>query len=97
MACCLVSLDNSASNEALPLTPLLGTSGKGLTVVGELAKWFLKGSLVNVKDLGEYTVKGDVTLNNKIVLKNQTIIMDVGTDNIQGYDHTIVTLLVERC
>lgn len=34
----------------------------------------------------EYVVKGDVTVNNKIVFKNQTIIMDVGTDNIQGYE-----------
>jgi hypothetical protein len=80
-----------ASNKEVPLTLPLGTSGKGLTVVGKLAKQYLKGSLTNVPVLGSkkglspsYNVMGDVTLDNKIVLKNQTIIMDVGTDNIQG-------------
>ena len=67
------------------LIALPGTSGKGLTVIGKLAKKYLKGDLVAVKDpKNEYVIKGDVTVNNTIVLKNQTIIMDVGTDNIQG-------------
>ena len=31
-----------------------------------------------------YEVRGDVALNNEIILKDQLIDMDVGTDNIQG-------------
>lgn len=68
----------------LPNVDLLGTSGKGLISVGKLAKHLIKGKLTVVPYKGDYTVKGDVTLDNKIVAWNQSIIMDVGTDNIQG-------------
>ena len=64
-------------------------------MVGKLAKKYLKGPLVNVPGPG-YVTKGDVTLDDKIILKNQTIIMDVGTDNIQGYVARLISALVDR-
>jgi hypothetical protein len=68
----------------------IGTSGKGLIALGKVAKNLLKGDLVvlprsTTAQASSYTVFGDVTINNTIVAENQTIIMDVGTDNIQGY------------
>ncbi len=85
-ACCSVSHQIYSTVRWQQLKLLLGTSGKGLTVVGKLAKKYLKGDLITVKDPNNgYVIKGDITVDNKIVLKNQTIIMDVGTDNIQGY------------
>ena len=67
-----------------------GTSGKGLIALGKLAKNLIKGELVilprsRTVQSSSYTVFGDVTINNTIVAENQTIIMDVGTDNIQGH------------
>lgn len=59
-----------------------------MTIVGKLAKRLITGEMVaaeRVKGWDGYTVVGDFTLNNSIILLNQTIIMDVGTDNIQGY------------
>jgi hypothetical protein len=56
-------------------------------VIGKLAPSLYSGPLVSVPNIGSnqsYAVYGDVTLNNSIVLLNQTIIMDVGTDNIQA-------------
>jgi hypothetical protein len=38
----------------------------------------------NIGGNESYAVLGDVTINNNIVLANQTIIMDVGTNNIQA-------------
>lgn len=67
---------------------MIGTSGKGLISLGKLAKNLIKGDLVVLPRSLEdhaYTVIGDVTVNNTIFAENQTIIMDVGTDNIQGY------------
>lgn len=66
-----------------------GTSGTGTTVVGKLESSLIDGGLVNlprISGFDAYTVIGDVTLDNKIVLENQTMIMDCGTDNIQGYE-----------
>ena len=55
-------------------------------MIGRLAKEYLKGELTLVSSPGqEYTVRGDVALDNKIILADQLIDMDVGTDNIQGY------------
>lgn len=72
---------------------MIGTSGKGLISLGKLAKNLIKGPLVVLprttnNAYHSYTVVGDVTINNTIVAENQTIIMDVGTDNIQGYADT---------
>lgn len=72
----------------LHLMARIGTSGKGRVVIGKLAKGLISGPLITVPNnhyYDAYTVQGDVTLDNKIVAANQTIIMDVGTDNIQGY------------
>ena len=55
-----------------------------MTVIGELAHKYLKGDLVTVPAVATYATQADVALDNKIILKNQTMIMDVGTDNIQG-------------
>ena len=55
-------------------------------MIGRLAKEYLKGELTLVSSPGQgYTVRGDVALDNKIILEDQLIDMDVGTDNIQGY------------
>ena len=55
-------------------------------MIGKLAKEYLKGELTVVPSHNdEYAVHGDVTLDNKIIFTDQKIIMDVGTDNIQGY------------
>lgn len=57
-------------------------------MIGKLESSLLDGGLVNLprsKQYGAYTVVGDVTIDNKIVLENQTMILDCGTDNIQGY------------
>ena len=60
-----------------------------MIVIGKFASNLITGALVSVPRSDKYeayTVKGDVTLDNEIVAANQTIIMDVGTDNIQGYE-----------
>jgi hypothetical protein len=65
----------------------IGTSGVGQLVIGKLAPSLIAGPVVSLPNVGgdsSYAVIGDVTLNNTIVLMNQTIIMDVGTDNIQA-------------
>ena len=49
-----------------------------------MAHKYLKGDLVTVPGKVGNATNADVTLDNKIILKNQTVIMDVGTDNIQG-------------
>lgn len=55
-------------------------------MIGKLAKEYLKGELTLVSSPGqEYNVRGDVALDDKIILEDQLINMDVGTDNIQGY------------
>ncbi|KPI36780.1 uncharacterized protein AB675_11742 [Cyphellophora attinorum] len=64
-----------------------GTRGVGQLVVGKYAKKLIDGPVVSIPNIGgnsSYAVYGDVTLNDTIVLENQTIIMDVGTDNIQA-------------
>lgn len=64
-----------------------GTSGTGQLVVGEYDEDLIEGPIVSLPNIGgelDYAVYGDVTLNGTIVLYNQTIIMDVGTDNIQA-------------
>lgn len=64
---------------------LQGTSGKGLAVIGTLAKRLIDGPLVPVPMVDDqYFVRADVTLNNKVVAADQLIYMDVGTNNIQG-------------
>ena len=66
-------------------------------MIGKLAKEHLKGELTLVSSPGqEYTVRGDVALDNKIILEDQLIDMDVGTDNIQGYV-TDRTSSLRRC
>jgi hypothetical protein len=55
-------------------------------VVGKLARKFIKGDLIALKQKDGIVVKGDVTLDDKIISKDQNIVMDVGTDNIQGYE-----------
>lgn len=86
---CLVSHLELKSPYAY-LTSFPGTSGKGLTVVGKFAKNLVKGEMTVVPTLPrQYTVMGDVTVDNVIVARNQTIIMDVGTDNIQGYELSV--------
>lgn len=72
---------------------LPGTSGVGTTVIGKLESSLISGGLVKLPRISgfeAYTVIGDVALDNKIVLENQTMIMDCGTDNIQGYDFSMV-------
>jgi hypothetical protein len=56
-------------------------------VIGKFAPELISAPVVSVPNIGgnsSYAVYGDVTINNTIVLLNQTIIMDVGTDNIQA-------------
>lgn len=66
-----------------------GTSGVGQIAIGTLASNLINGSLVELKRYRAqqptaYTVLGDVTVDGEIIEKDQVIIMDVGTDNIQG-------------
>jgi hypothetical protein len=56
-------------------------------VIGKFDDSLISGPIVPVPNIGgneSYAVLGDVTINNNIVLANQTIIMDVGTNNIQA-------------
>ena len=56
--------------------------------IGKVAKDLIRGGLVALPQIGRnsYTVYGDVTIDNKIIILNQSLIMDVGTDNIQAYE-----------
>lgn len=55
-------------------------------MIGKLDTTLIDGDVVPVSEVDQqYVTVGDVTLDNKIISKNQTIIMDVGTNNIQGY------------
>jgi hypothetical protein len=65
-----------------------GTSRVGQLVIGKIDESLLSGPIVLVPNIGgneNYAVFGDVTINNKIVLTNQTITMDTGTNNIQPW------------
>ncbi|KAK5168945.1 uncharacterized protein LTR77_006254 [Saxophila tyrrhenica] len=79
---------NLCKNKAISqckLGLLFGTSGKGQTVLGKRATHHLKNPLTTVPDLeNTYIVRGDITLNNHIVLRSQYLILDSGTDNIQA-------------
>ncbi|KAF2484716.1 aspartic peptidase domain-containing protein [Neohortaea acidophila] len=68
-----------------------GTSGKGQIVIGQVDTNLIDGPFTTVERVavngsyeGSYTVLGDFTVNGTIFAKDQVIIMDVGTDNIQG-------------
>lgn len=45
----------------------------------------IDGQLTYVQGLGPFFIKADVTIDNQIVLKNQVMNVDVGTDNIEAY------------
>lgn len=59
-------------------------------MLGKFDSALTEGTVVPVKQVPsdgiQYLTTGDVTLDNKIVSKNQTFVMDVGTNNIQGYE-----------
>lgn len=64
-----------------------GLSGIGQLIVGKYDESLIEGPVVSVPNIGQtqaYAVIGDVTLNGAVILTDQLLVMDSGTNNIQA-------------
>lgn len=57
-----------------------------MMIIGEFMRNLTRGPIISVPHVSgrNYIIKGDVTLNNTIIVKDQDLDFDCGTDNVQG-------------